>query len=285
AERWLEKCGNVVFTGDWGRNEVYREELRKSGPTFDLKQEVFLRIPRPTGMDMDGSGRLYVASWQGGEASTYVGPNVGFIARITPRGLKSASFPNLREADLTQLVRLLSGANAVARLHSQREILRRGRKDETTKALVQLACDTGASLEGRVAAILTLKQLDGKDSHPTLLRLAEDATVREWALRALTDRKNELVGLDTKPFVAALADESPRVRAQALVSLTRLHAVSAAKSIIPLTARSKQSVMPTKKPVHAQPDPDRVLPHLAVRALVSLGAVDACLEALDGPSA
>ena len=43
--------------------------------------------------------------------------------------------------------------------------------------------------------------------------------------------------------------------------------------------------MPTKKPVHAQPDPDRVVPHLAVRALVSLGAVDACLEALDGPHA
>jgi putative membrane-bound dehydrogenase-like protein len=284
-ERWPEKDRNVLFTGDWGRNAVYRHELRKSGPTFDLKQEVFLQIPRPTGMDIDGSGRLYVASWQGGEASTYVGPNVGFIARLTPHGLKPVSFPNLREADLPQLVPLLSASNAVARLHSQREILRRGRKDETTKALVKLARDAGTSPEGRGAAIWTLKQLDGKGSHPTLLRLAEDAEVREWALRALTDRKKDLDGLDTKPFVAALADESPRVRAQALISLTRLHAVSAAKSIIPLTARSKESAMPTKKPVHAQPDPDRVLPHLAVRALVSLGAVDACLEALDGPHA
>jgi putative heme-binding domain-containing protein len=43
--------------------------------------------------------------------------------------------------------------------------------------------------------------------------------------------------------------------------------------------------MPSKRPVHAQPDPDRVIPHLAVRALVSLGATDACLEALDGPHA
>ncbi|HVV99992.1 MAG TPA: c-type cytochrome, partial [Planctomycetaceae bacterium] len=32
-----------------------------------------------------------------------------------------------------------------------------------------------------------------------------------------------------------------------------------------------------------QPDADRVIPHLAVRALVSLRAIDACLEALDGP--
>ena len=48
--------------------------------------EVFLKIPRPTGMDIDADGRLFVASWRGGEASVYVGPQVGFIACITPPG-------------------------------------------------------------------------------------------------------------------------------------------------------------------------------------------------------
>jgi putative heme-binding domain-containing protein len=43
--------------------------------------------------------------------------------------------------------------------------------------------------------------------------------------------------------------------------------------------------MPTRRPLQNQPDPDRVVPHLAVRALVALGATDACLEALDGPHA
>jgi putative heme-binding domain-containing protein len=43
--------------------------------------------------------------------------------------------------------------------------------------------------------------------------------------------------------------------------------------------------MPATRPVQNQPDPDRVVPHLAVRALVSLNATDACLEALDGPHA
>src|SRR5262249_33498701 len=43
------------------------------------------------------------------------------------------------------------------------------------------------------------------------------------------------------------------------------------------------SVMPTQKPVQNQPDPDRVIPHLAVRTLVALNAIDAWLEALDGP--
>jgi putative heme-binding domain-containing protein len=281
-ERWPKKYRDVLFTGDWGRSEVYRHELRRSGATFTLKQESFLKIPRPTGMDIDGSGRLYVASWRGGEASTYVGPNVGFIARITPQGLKPEPFPDLKKADLAKLVGLLSGPNSVARLHAQREILSRGRKADSSEALVKLASDTKASLEGRSVAIFALKQLDGKESHPTLLKLMKDAAVRELAMRALTDRKKELTGLDSKAFVSALTDESLRVRAQALISLERLHAVSAAKSIIPMTSRPKGSTMPTRRPVHAQPDADRALPHLAVRTLISLGAIDACLEAIDG---
>src|SRR5688500_19999409 len=55
------------------------------------------------------------------------------------------------------------------------------------------------------------------DLHPALLRLAESAAVREFALRALTDRKSEMAGLEPKPFIAALADETPRVRAQAAI--------------------------------------------------------------------
>ena len=284
-ERWPEKYRNVLYTGDWGRSEVYRHTLRPNGPTFDLTQEVFLKFPRPTGIDVDGSGRLYVASWRGGEASNYVGPNVGFVARITPQGLKPTLFPNLREVEFSELMRYLSGPNAVARLHSQREILRRGRSAEATAALVKLASEVGMPMEGRVAAVLTLKQLDGTDSHSALLKLAEDARLREFALRALTDRKKELGGLSPKRFVAALVDESPRVRAQALISLARLNDVSAAKSIVPLTERSKDSALPAKKLVHSQPDSGRVIPHLAVRTLVSLGAVDACLEAVDGPHA
>ena len=88
-----------------------------------------------------------------------------------------------------------------------------------------------------------------------------------------------------KVFIAALADESPRVRAQALISLGRLNNPTVAKSILPLTARPTGSTMPAQRPLQNQPDPDRVVPHLAVRALVALNAIDPCLEALDGPYA
>ena len=56
-----------------------------------------------------------------------------------------------------------------------------------------------------------------------------------------------------------------------------------AARLVPLTSRPEGSPMPTTRPANAQPDPGRVLPHLAVRALVMLRAVDACLDAIDGP--
>ncbi|HVX14248.1 MAG TPA: PVC-type heme-binding CxxCH protein [Pirellulales bacterium] len=281
---WPPQYANSLFTGDWGRSQVYRHELTPHGPTFDLKQEVFLTMPRATGMDIDGSGRLFVASWRGGEAAVFVGPNVGFVARITPKGFDSKAdpFPDLKQADLAGLIAVLAAPRSVWRLHTQGEILRRGKDAAASQALERLAGDAAAPLAGRVAALFTLKQLDGRDAHASLLRLAGDPALREFALRALTDRLHELEGVDARPFVAALGDESPRVRGQALVSLGRLNDPSVAASILRLTERPEGSVMPSTRPVQNQPDPDRVVSHLAARALVALRAVDACIEGLDG---
>jgi putative membrane-bound dehydrogenase-like protein len=283
--RWPDRFRGMLLTSDWGRSEVYLHDLKPNGPTFDLKQEVILTVPRATGMDIDADGRLYVASWRGGSAVGFEGPNIGFVTRAVPTGLKAERFPDLKALDANALVGLLASPNAVVRLHAQGEILARGTNAAMSAALVKLASDEGAQQEARVAAVFTLKQLDGKASHPALLKLAGPGAVREFALRALTDRTKELDGLDVKPFVAALADKSPRVQAQALISLGRLGDVSAAKHILPLTARTDGSMMPTRRPVQNQPDPGRVVPHLAVRALVALNAISDCLDALDGPNA
>ncbi len=283
--RWPASFRGSLLTGDWGRSEVYRHQLNPNGPTFDLQQEVLLALPRATGMDLDANGRLHVASWRGGEASVFVGPNVGFVAQIVPTGLKAEPFPNLKNIDDSKLVELLGTANAVTRLHAQGEILARGRNSELTVALTSLASNSAIPLEARAAAVFTLKELGGPEARPALLKLAEPGAVREFALRALTDRLKDCAGLDPRPFAAALGDESPRVRAQALISLGRLGDGSAAKEILPLTARANGSKMPTLQPVQNQPDPDRVVPHLAVRALVALNAIDACLEGLEGPHA
>ncbi len=282
-ERWPQSYRGALLTGDWGRSEVYRHDLRPAGASFRANSTVFLSIPRPTGMDIAGDGRLYVASWRGGEAAVYVGPQVGFLACVTPPGWSPTS-PATRpsSAPLAELIDELSDPNATASFHCQREILKRGPSAETTRLLAGVVSDPARPLHGRVAALFALKQLDGTGSH-ALLRTLTDNGIREFALRALADRKTELKGVETGPFVAALADSSPRVRTQAAIALGRLGDLRIAASLIPLTSRPEGSLMPTARPVHAQPDPDRAVPHLAMRALVALRAVDACLEALDGP--
>jgi len=282
--RWPQPYGDALYTCDWGRSEVYRHNLPAAGATFAAHQERFLKLPRPTDVAVDGSGRMYAASWKNGKFN-YSGPNVGYVAQITPANLQPEPSPKLAELTDKQLVDLLLTPSAVQRLHSQRALLRRGRDEARTRLLVEAAANADAPRYGRVAALFTMKQLDGARATPALVKLAQDPAVREFALRALTDRKSELDGVPVGPFVDALRDDDPRVQAQALISLGRLGRAEVAEQILPLTVRSDDATPPTKEPLWNQPDPGRVLPHLAVRALVSLEASDVALAALDGPYA
>jgi putative membrane-bound dehydrogenase-like protein len=307
--RWPEQFSNTLYTCDWGTSNVYRHNLPANGATFDPHQEVFLKIPRPTDIDVDGSGRMYVSSWKNGKFA-YDGPNVGFVAQITPIDFTPKPFPQLDKLNEKQLVELLSSPSAVARQHSQLEILRRhgaeikkrngkpiqttisegdsitnnlGPADVAVVELTILAMDSAVPLYGRVGAIYTLNQLAGESAHDLLFKVSEDADVREHALRALTDRKAGLDKLPLEPFIAALQDENPRVRSQALICLGRIGRSDAGEAILPLTARATYQPKPTAEPLYKQADPGRVIPHLAVRALQNTNSVEACLKALEGP--
>ena len=283
--RWPAPFANAFYSCDWGRSEVYRHNLPANGATFDPHQEKFLKIPRPTDMDVDGSGRMYVASWKNGKFA-YGGPDVGFVAQITPRDFLPKPFPDLGMADVANLVKLFSSPSAVHRFHAQREILRRS-PAAAVNSLLGLAASDAAPLYARAAAVFTLGQLDA-DVSAQLVKLLDDAKVAEFALRALTDRKPRLKGVPVAPIVAALASKNPRVRAQAVISLGRLKtpdAKDAVKALMPHTIRATGSKSPTATPFHKQADPGRVIPHLAVQALVSIGAADECLAAIDGPFA
>lgn len=277
--RWPTPFANAAYTCDWGRSEVYIHNLPAHGPTFDAHQDVFMKIPRPTDIDIDGSGRMYVSSWKNGQFA-YGGPNVGFVVQVTPIDFKPNPFPDLNKATDEQLIGFLASPSAVYRQHSQLEILRRGANNARIDALTKTAGDANIPLYGRVAAIFTLKQLAGADSTDALVTLAKQADIREFALRALTDRSSELKDVPTEPFVAALADSNPRVQAQALICLGRLGRQETAAAIVPLTTRATQYPVPTKEPLFNQPDPGRVIPHLAVRALVAVDGAAACLKAI-----
>jgi len=280
--RWPEGFGDAFYACDWGRSQVYRHRFPARGATFDPHEETFASLPQPTDIDVDGSGRMFISSWKDGKFD-YSGPNVGYVARVMPAGLGPEPFPDLAAASDDALVDFLATPRAVLQLHAQRELLRRGRDPRRTAGLEALATNREAGLTGRVAAVFTLAQLDGVAAHPKLLELAGDEGLREFALRALTDRRGQLADLPLEPFLAALSDPQPRVRCQALISLGRLGRPEAAAAILPLTSRPAGSELPAKEPLHAQPDPGRVVPHVAGRTLVTLGATDACLAGLDGP--
>lgn len=274
--RWPEKYGHTLYTCDWGRSEVYLHNLKQNGVTYDAHQETFVKIPRPTDIDVDGSGRMLISSWKNGMFN-YDGPNIGFVAQLVPRDFRTVPFPQVAELGLTELVSMLDANNMQYRQHAQLEILRRGPSAAASLALEKLCLNSEASPAGRAAAIYTLKQLNGSKSHPILLKLLEDPILSCVALRALIDRLGEIRDLPSEPFLQALKSDDPVVRAQAVICIGRLGRKELAAALLPLTSR------PGELPPHHQPDPARVIPHLAIQALRELRADETCLAALSGP--
>ena len=47
---------------DWGRNHLYIHRITADGPSFTQKAENFIQSPQISDVDVDGSGRLYLAA-------------------------------------------------------------------------------------------------------------------------------------------------------------------------------------------------------------------------------
>ncbi len=262
-----EPYGDALYTCDWGTNEIYRHPLEKKGATFKAEQKTFVSIPRPTDIEADARGRLYLASWDKGRFK-YKGPDVGFLVQLRRKGSEAPSVPDLDDADPKALVDHLAAESERVRLAAQRRLLRLG-AEEAPVERIETLIRSGKALEGRIAALFTLKQLLGADAHDTLLSMAgrPDHPLRRFALRALADRKEALDGVPVDPFVDALDASDPRVVRQAVIGLGRLGKTDAADALVPLTASD-----------------DRAIAHLAVRALIELEAVQACLDAVHASS-
>ena len=256
--------GDALYSVDWGRNAIFRHPLQPKGATFTVGQEPFITVPRPNDITVDGSGRMYVASWSGGQFR-YAGEQVGYLARVTHDMAAPTPVTDMATATDAKLVELIASTNLVQSRAAQSALLRRGRSAARV-ALLEPRISAGP-LAGRIAAIFTLKQLTGADATPTLVKAAADPAVRAFALKALADRRGELANVPKPLFVQALADADPRVQLQALTGLRRLGAVDAAGAMLPLTASA-----------------DVVVSNVAINALVALQAVDAPLAAVLGPS-
>jgi putative heme-binding domain-containing protein len=259
----------ALFLVEWGKKVINQAFIEPNGASFKIgqpkHQDDFVRCDRPTVIDTDGAGRLYVGSWYGGQFA-YAGPYIGYVAQLTPKDFKPVPYPDLKKATDAELVQHVTGPGGMLRLHAQREMLRRGDKEVFAKGLEKSAGSDGL-LAGRVAAIFTLRLMRGEKANPALIQLASNAAVREFALKALADDKKQSAGVPVDLFVKALKDPDPRVRLQAVIGLGRLGKKEMADKLIPVLA-----------------DKDPSVAHVAYRNLVLLGASDVCLKALEPSS-
>ncbi len=258
--------GDALYTCDWGRETIFRHPLQPRGASFTADQQDFVKVPRTTDMDVDANSHLYISSWKGAKF-TYVGENVGEIYRVSPSGYRAEPLPDYDRADDATMVKELLSPSHRRRMAAQRTLIRRGLNEVTTKDVQQLCFDQSAPLACRVAAVFCLKQALHRQATPILIKLAGDGSIREYALRALTDRADELQGVPSEPFVTGLKDENPRVRQQACVSVARLGKLENAAAVVELLD-----------------DQDPRVAHTAMRAVQELKAIDAALAAVDQTS-
>jgi putative heme-binding domain-containing protein len=279
---WPEKFNHVPMMADWGRSEVYIHRVTPSGGSFTQKEESFFKLPQVTDLDVDGSGRLYLSAWDG---AGYSGDSSkGFVVRAVPKNWEYKQFSDLKSASIDELAALLKSEGAVARLNAQQELLTRSAKDAATAAWA-IATDKKAALFARVAGIFTYAQAAGKEGIKNLVELSSEETVKEFALRALADRKSFSGEVPVEPFINGLKDSSSaRVQVASIIGLGRLGHIEAAKELLKINVPAS-FIAPAKgiEGPHATPNTDIIPAHLAVRSLVQLKAVDDCIAAINSP--
>ncbi|QTN31026.1 c-type cytochrome [Akkermansiaceae bacterium] len=266
---------NAIFTCDWTTGNIYRHPMKPMEATFQVEQEIFHPLTRAVDIDVDGSSRLYLADWRNGRFNYDAKQKVGMIHQVLPPGWEKRDFPDLKKMADAELADQIGSDSAVMRLEAQREMISRGGKNVFADKMLALAKDGTAGIAKRVAAIFTYKQIFGEAANQELNKLAGgDASIREFVLRALADRKTQLKGVDHSNFALMLKHEDPRVRLQAINGLARLGAKESAPAI--LKAMDGMNLDSGKIDEAER----RVVPHVAVKALADLKAVEACLAAV-----
>ncbi|WP_439582802.1 DUF7133 domain-containing protein [Dyadobacter bucti] len=275
---WPEKYNHVPMMADWGRSQLYLHRVTPDGATFTQKEEEFIKLAQITDIDIDASGRVYLSAWDG---AGYSGnPDKGFVVRVVPKNWEYKAFGDLKKASVKELITILKSQSAAARLAAQQELLIRPAK-KTIKASWAVASDKTLPLYARVAGMYTYAQIAKENGVSNLVKLTAENDFREYALRALADRKGYLKTVPSEPFLTGLTDPSPRVQVAATIGLGRLGRPEVASELlkVKVPASFVEPAKGTEGP-HATPNSAIVPAHVAVRALVALNAVDACVAAI-----
>lgn len=269
--------GDQLFTCDWTTGKIYHHELKPFEATFEAKQEEWMTLKRAVDIDVDGESRLYTADWRDGRF-VYAGEGVkvGLIHRIVPTGYEAEPWPDLNSQTESELVAQLAHRSAVRRLEAQQILVRRGASDGLAKDLLSLVLGENP-LYGKVAAIFAYKQIFGVQANADLVSLLENTELREFAIRALGDYRDQAFQLSLKQWENLLTDKNPRVRLQAAIAVERSGLKELAPVLITAAAES------FNKKGELADGQDYRFPHTAVRVLAFLQAEQACLTALTVP--
>lgn len=249
------------FKGSIQRSGIYAYKLKPQGATYAINDaKPFLQFALPTDVRFGPDGRLYYSDWAEGWPKSKRGR---IYAIYDPQHVNDA---NLKEtqaligSDYTaksfdELAAALAHADWRVRLEAQYTLAERGAPAIPT--LVKVAQDAGAAPFARRHAIWGLGQLAlGANAATALAPLGNllhdaDAEVRAQAIKVLGDRGAN----DAAPtLIAALKDESNRVKFFAAQSLGKLKRAEAAPALI--------------EALRANGDQDNYLRHALVMGLV-----------------
>jgi glucose/arabinose dehydrogenase len=282
------ELGNTLYSGDFNTG-LWRHPRQPHEATWQVRHQRFMNAPNTIGIDVDGFSRIYSASRAGGGFG-FASEPFGHVDLIQPADrAAAAAYPDINKAGDADLLAHLASPSQVTRINAMREIVTRGSRPTFTTGLRSRAADPQAPLFARVAAIMTLKQLEGVKSHAVLKELYQDAAVREFVVRALGDVEGEIDGIGKELCLQALRDDNPRVQLRAIIGLARSRDAGVAAAILPLAADQKLTAAESGSGA-AQPGadgwsaPHRTLGHTALKAVVHLNAVDLLLSTLDDPA-
>src|SRR5690606_15925980 len=105
-----------------------------------------------------------------------------------PQGWTYKAFPDVKKASISELATLIKSASAVARFYASQELITRP-IEQASEISLEITSDKSLPLYTRVAGLYTYAQIAGEKAIPALVELTEEDIMREFALRALTDRK------------------------------------------------------------------------------------------------
>jgi len=226
---WPSHYNKQPLMADWGRKAVYLHRLKPDGPSFVQQQEEFVEVSQVSDLDVDPSGQMFLSAWDG--AGFKGDESKGYLVRVVPQDWKYETAPELPRLDLESLAALLGSESDKTRLYAQQELLSREGAAEAIPHLTQIFEEPSNSLEARVAAFYTFAQIE---TDPVMILAKGGGDLREFALRASTDRLERLAGADlpVEPFAKALHEGTARERAAAAVALGRLGKVEAAGALL-----------------------------------------------------